>query len=503
MSKTFAGRTVLSGFDIDVLPGEIHGLLGQNGAGKSTFIKIIAGYYAPDPGSHLSVGGCEVRLPVEPRTHKRLGLSFVHQDLGLAPQLTVLENLRIGRFERRWGWRIPWRDERAAARHLLARFGLAGISPDAAVDRLPAVDRAMIAILRGLDHLQQCDGGLLVLDEPTAYLPRDGVDRLFEAVRDVAASGIGVLFVSHRLEEVFQVTDRVTILRDGCLVETCETRTLTEQGLITRILGRSLGELYPDQQQRPPRETIMSVNGLSTAALGNVSLELSKGEIVGLTGLLGMGHEAVPYGLFGTGGALSGSLTLRGETYDLKELSPRKALAAGLALLPGNRLRDGAALGASVAENVTLPTLASYFSGGVLHRRREHDRVRQLLETFAVKPAQPGRPFSNLSGGNQQKSLLAKWFDTRPAVMIMHEPTQGVDVGARREIFRHIRNLADQGTALLIASSEYEDLANICDRVIVFRGGAMVSELSGPALTSERLIERCYLSGVAGLDRSA
>jgi ribose transport system ATP-binding protein len=493
ISKTFSGKTVLRDLDLDVLPGEIHGLLGQNGSGKSTFIKILAGYHAPDHGARLTISGKPVSLPLDPSAPHLLGLSFVHQDLGLVPEMTVLENLRVGSYETGFGWRIRWRRERERVRIALRQFGLEQISPDAKIGTLRDVERAMVAIVRALEQLKGLTSGVLVLDEPTAYLPRDGVERLFDAVRTAAANGFGVLFVTHRLEEVRVLTDRVTILRDGAHVETAPTASLSERDLIERILGRALGGLYPSAHQMRG-EIALAARNVSGTVVRSFSIELHRGEIVGLTGLLGMGQEQVLHLLFGSERAHTGDIVLGEDQLDLRRMSPQRAIAAGIALMPANRLREGAAQTATVTENVTLPTVSAYFQLGFLRHRRERRAVTAQLREFQVVPPEPYRVFAKLSGGNQQKALLAKWFATRPRVFLLHEPTQGVDIGAKRQIFGQIRDLAEGGGAVVLASVEYEDLAHLCDRVLVFRDGEVVAELRGADLNTERIVEQCFAS---------
>ena len=491
---------MLRDVDLAVYPGEVHGFVGQNGSGKSTFIKILSGYHAPDSGSSLYVGEREVPLPVPPGGALRSGMSFVHQDLGLADTMTVLETLRLGRYETKPGWRIPWASERQIVSRALERFGIEA-SPDAAIGSLSEVDRAMVAILRALDSLRSHEFGLLVLDEPTAYLPRDGVDRLFAAVREAAAQGFGILFVSHRLEEVLAITDTVSVLRDGRLVGTHPTRDLTEDTLIEKILGFSLGDLYPEPHQ-PQGDVLMSVRGLSGSKVRDFSFDLRVGEIVGLTGLLGMGFDQVPYLLFGATQATEGRLQLGGQDVAIGQITPKESIRSGVVLLPANRLRDGSVGAATVSENITLPTLSKYYDRGFLRRNRERARVRGLLDRFHVVPPEPEREFATLSGGNQQKGLVAKWFETQPKVLFLHEPTQGVDVGAKREIFSNIRDAVAGGASAIVASTEYEDLAHLCDRVIVFRDACAVSELTGTALTEQRIVEQCFREQGAGQDDS-
>ena len=484
---------MLRDFDLEIAPGEVHGLVGQNGSGKSTFIKIIAGFYDPDPDpeASLAIRGEEVALPLRAGDPARLGLAFVHQDLGLIESATVLENMNVGRYRTEAVWRIPWRREKRHARQVLEEFGLQ-ISPDTLIGSLRQVDRAQVAIVRAFDQLTDVQRGLLVLDEPTPYLPRDGIQRVFQTVREIAARGMGVLFVSHRLEEVFELTDRVTILRDGRIVDSCATDTLDEQKLIERILGFALEQLYPAAHE-PKQGVAMSVSNLSGPDVSDVSFELHRGEILGVTGLLGMGWDRLPYLLFGADKATSGTLRLDDIDVDLAGgLAPGHAIELGLAFLPANRLGDGSLQSATVIENVTLATLGSYFRSGLLRHGSERRRAADLLREFDVRPPDPDRVISTLSGGNQQKVLVAKWFETQPKVLILHEPTQGVDVGARAAIFKRIRDAAAGGAAVLLASSEYHDLPHLCDRVIVFRGGRAVSVLHGASLTHERVVEQSF-----------
>jgi ribose transport system ATP-binding protein len=493
LSKSFDGRQVLREVDLEVIPGEVHALLGQNGSGKSTLIKILSGYHSPDwpsdtPGPRLEVRGEPVDLPLSAPEAGRLGLAFVHQELPIALEASVLENLLIGRFETGFPARIRWGRERARVSEALRGFGL-DVRPDQLVGDLPGVERAMLAILRALQGLPEDRPGLLVLDEPTAYLPLDGLERVFESIRRVAAAGHGVLVVTHRLGEVFAISDRVSVLRDGAKVKLAATRELSEQALIEAILGFQMGELYPEPVEGEG-EVVLAVRGLRGDRLEPLDLELRAGEIVGATGLLGAGYEELPYLLFGARRARSGVIRVGGESHEQRSLSPRVAMELGMALLPADRRGAGAVLDASVRENVTLPTLRRYFRGGLLRSGEERRHVLDVLRRFDVTPPEPDRRLGTLSGGNQQKAHLAKWFELEPRVLVLHEPTQGVDVGARQAIFRLIRDAADSGAAVIIASAEYADLAHLCRRALVFRDGRMVAELDGEALTEERIIEQ-------------
>jgi ribose transport system ATP-binding protein len=491
LSKTFADRTVLASVDLDIRQGEVHALLGQNGSGKSTLIKILSGYHAPDPGGTVFLNGEEVRLPIKPSDTVSLGISFVHQDLGLFESGTVLENLRIGTYETGAAWRVRWRAERVHTRRLLDKFGL-DLAPDALIAELSQVERAMLALVRAIDRLEGHEHALLVLDEPTSYLPKDSTERLFKAVRDVAAAGFGVLFVTHRLEEVPALCDNLSVLRDGRLMHTGPADA-TQDELVRHIVGFAIDDLYPDPHPTPAHsERLLDVNGVVCDGLQPVSFQVRPGEIVGLTGLLGMGYELLPPLLFGAEKAHGGALRIAGAEVDLTKHSPRKAMQAGLAFIPANRLRDGAVATASVGENITLATLGTHFSGGRLRASAERRVASEQMVEFDVQPRDIIRPLGEFSGGNQQKALLAKWFIRKPRVLLLQEPTQGVDIGARRQIFAKIADLARNGTGIIIASAEYEDLAHMCDRVLVFRHGAIRSELHGETLTPEHLVERCF-----------
>jgi ribose transport system ATP-binding protein len=489
-AKTFSGRRVLRDVNLTLEAGEIHGLVGQNGSGKSTFIKILAGFHAPDPGAALRIDGRDIDLPLGPQDPAKLGLGFVHQDLGLSETATVLENLCVGRYQTGVAWRIRWRLERQRVREALSRFGIA-VSPDAVVSTLREVDKARVAILRAAEQLRDRSHGVLVLDEPTAYLPADGIGQLFQTIREVAETGLAVLFVTHRLEEIFSITDRVSVLRDGRLIGTSKTDTLSEEQLISEILGFALDRLYPDRPQ-PTDRVALRVRQLRGSMVHGLSFELKQGEILGLTGLLGMGWEQVPYLLFGAEPAWQGSAEIIGNQVALPGLVPREAIKMGFALIPANRLRDGVVPLASVAENMTLPTIRSYFDRGTLHHKRETSAVARLMEHFQAIPREPRQAIGTLSGGNQQKVILAKWFARDPAVFLMHEPTHGVDIGARRQIFERVREAAQAGKAVLIASSEEEDLAALCHRVIVFRNGRPVSELTGADVHPENIKQHSF-----------
>jgi ribose transport system ATP-binding protein len=491
LSKTLGGRRVLNEVDLEVGAGEIHALVGHNGSGKSTLIKILSGYHSPDPGGSLRVAGSEVGLPLHSAECHRLGLAFVHQDLGLVDEMTVVESLRVGRYDCRFGWRIDWRGERRRARETLAPYGL-DVDPETPVGELREVERALLAIARAVEQVRDASQGLLVLDEPTAYLPADGVELLFEAMRRTAEMGLGLLFVTHRLEEVMRISDRVTILRDGRKIETAPTAGFTEDSLVETMLGRGLERFYP-RHHDPGRETSVRIRDLSGERVEGLSADLRQGEILGLTGLLGMGWEEVPYLLFGAHSATSGTISFAdGRQRDLSHASPSRSISDGVILLPVNRQRDSGSPVATAAENMTLPTVGKYVSLAVLRRKAERARVAGLMSEFGVQPPQPQRQFGTFSGGNQQKVLVAKWLECDPSLLLLHEPVSGVDVGSKHDIFVRIRAAADAGRTVVVASADSEDLAHLCDRVMIFRDGRLSSELQGSELTNERIVEHSY-----------
>lgn len=501
-SKTFSGRRVLRDVDLAVAPGEIHALVGQNGSGKSTFIKILSAYHAPDPGATLSVRGRRVELPLAPDVPGRLGLSFVHQDLGLFEDGSVLENLLVGQYRTSAGWRIPWRSERARARSILMALG-PDVDPDAPLRTLSEVDRTVLAIARALSRMPASEGALLVLDEPTARLPHDSVEEFFARVRTIARRGHAVLFVSHRLDEVVELADRVTVLRDGGVSAHLERAELSVPRLVHAMLGEDLGEAHPDHDPGSG-EVILHVDGLSGGAVERFDADLHRGEILGLTGLLGMGHDRIPYLLFGASPATAGRVTVGDRVLDAPAMTPRRSIELGIALLPGNRARDSGVGDATTRENMTLATLRSYFRDGWLRHTEERRAVLATMDAFEVTPLEPDAPMSTLSGGNQQKALLAKWLAVRPRVLLLDEPCHGVDVGAKRQILRLLADAAaNDGMAIIVSSVEASDLAELCHRVLVMRRGRIVSELRGSSVTTDRIAAEVQLDQVPGTTLSA
>jgi ribose transport system ATP-binding protein len=470
----------------------VHGLVGQNGSGKSTLIGVLAGYHVPQSGARLEVGGAVVPLPLRPGQAMQLGMSFVHQDLGLIPPLRVVENLLLGELVRGWRPFISWRREVRRAKSTFARLRIA-IDPQARVADLELIERAQVAIVRSVSALsglgEGSAGGLLALDEPASYLPSGERAQLFELVSDVAARGSGVLLVTHDLEEALAHTDRITVLRDGRNVATVKTAE-TDAVRLAELMGGTTVQRAQRSAGAAASHALATVTGLSGRAVRRASFVVGDREVVGITGPPGSGFEEVPYLLYGAARCRAGELTVAGRHQALP-ITPERALAAGVALLPGDRLRDGGVASLSLTSNVMLPVLRRYSSRLRLQRDRMSRDAGLLLRRLGVQPADPDSTLGALSGGNQQKVLLAKWIGTNPRLLLLDEPTRGVDVLASREIITAIRELAREGVAVLYAGTDHGVLAATCDRVLVFAGGAVADELVGDELTATELAHRC------------
>ena len=507
LTKSFGGARALDDVDLTVLPGEVHGLLGENGSGKSTLIKVLAGYHTPEAGE-LAMNGAEVPLPLPPGESRALGFEFVHQDLGLVPALSVTENLFMGEIAIAPNrYFVSWSRNRRRAKKIFERYGLR-LDPSVAVSDIRPVDRALLAIVRALEGLRTSAEErrtLLVLDEPTVFLPAQEVALLFDFVRQIAASGSSVLFVSHDLDEVREITDRITVLRDGRRAGTVITAETTPTDLVRLIIGHDLQDMIPAATQLDVSEVPvrLQVQDLETPVLRKVSFDLHEGEVLGLTGLVGSGYEDVVYALFGADADVRGTATINGRAVELQDMTPHKAMRLGIALVPGDRQRNGSIATLTAAENVSLLVLDKYFKSGALRRRAVDRDVRTAMQTFDVRPPRPDLEYGAFSGGNQQKAMMAKWQQVDPGVLLLHEPTQGVDVGARQQIWSMIRSESGE-RATICASSDYEQLAALCDRVGVIARGRLVGFLTGDDVTKERITDYCLRSaaGAAAIART-
>jgi ribose transport system ATP-binding protein len=485
VSKTFGATQALRRVDLSVRSGEIRALLGHNGSGKSTLIKILAGYHEPDPGAEVDIKGRPATLGSD------LGISFVHQELGLAPALTVTENLGVQGATGSRGLVLPIRArrERRRARELLGALSVS-LDVRAPVAALNGAERAVLAIARALATLPANETGLLVLDEPTALLAKHEVDIVLAAVNRVKERGYGVLFVSHRLEEVRRIASTVTVLRDGEVITDGRMEQIDDAEIVRMLVDSDQPIVHRPRQERTAgsREPMLSVTSLGGRIAQDVSFDLHEGEVLGVAGLVGAGHEELPELLAGARRRRSGQVFLQARSVSG---STRRHMRAGIVLLPGDRKRQGGVAAATMRENLSLPSLSRHFRAGWLRRGSEREAVRDVLQTFAVRPTDPEALFGQLSGGNQQKALLGKWLGMGASVVILHEPTSGVDVGARAQIIERIKATADQGGSFVVVSSDFGDLVEMCDRVLICKAGRVVKELQSGAITEHAIASAC------------
>jgi ribose transport system ATP-binding protein len=430
-----------------------------------------------------------------PGGFRRYGISFVHQHLGLIPTLTVLDNLMLGRLADRPNWAISWRHETERATAILRRYGV-DLDPRVQVQRLSPVERALLAIVRAIDEMQSGEdshgGGVLVLDEPTPFLPKRDVDRLFDVVRAIVGDGASVIFVSHDVDEVMEITDRATVLRDGRVAGTLVTGQSTKTDFVEKIVGRKFNAYVKSPDGEPGDASSISIVGLAGGPVKTFDATLRRGDVVGLTGLVGSGYASVPYLLYGAQPADAGSLDVGHGPRSIPSLTPADSIDQGVVLIPGDRA-NGAAIGPlSITDNVTMPVLATTFSRWRLARSRMTELAADLGRRFEVLPNRPDLPINALSGGNQQKVMLAKWMQQSPTLVLLDEPTQGVDIGARQAVFAQIDAATRRGASVLCASSDYEQLEAICDRVLIFADGSVIAELEGDAISKAAIAEHCY-----------
>jgi ribose transport system ATP-binding protein len=489
--KTFGGTQALKGVSFDVPRGEVVALLGENGAGKSTLIKILGGIVRADQGT-VSIDGVPYRHRVQSAGGAGHRVAFIHQDLGLIEWMTVAENMSLAEgFAARpslFG-AIDWRRTEERAAEALARIGC-DIDPGSRVHSLSRTEKSLVAIARAL--VVDCD--FLVLDEPTASLPANEVERLFTAIRTLRARGVGMIYVSHRLDEIFRIADRVVVMRDGALIGESLVAETTPDALIAWIVGRSNLSLFEKAPLRPGG-TRLSVRRLTTPNAGPVDFDLREGELLGLVGLRGAGQEEVGRALFGTL-PHRGEILLDGKVPDLS--STRAALGAGIGLMARDRAEESIAPSLSIRENAFLnPGAGGRGLFQPLSPRKEAAAARALGASVGLSPNDPDLAIEGLSGGNQQKVVVGRWLATGRRLLIAEDPTAGVDVGAKAEIYRLIARALDAGLAVLVVSTDFEEIAHICHRALVFNRGQIIAELKDNALTTEAVIAAASASEAA------
>jgi ribose transport system ATP-binding protein len=481
ISKSFPGVRALGGVDLEVRPGEIHGLLGENGAGKSTLIKVIAGAYAADEGE-MRFDDAPARWS-SPREAKRHGIHVVYQEFALFPQLSVAENIFVGHERCNRLGIVDHARTRREANELLQKLGVA-LDVDAAVSSLSVADQQMVEIARAMVHNVK----LLVLDEPTAVIAGREVALLFDRLRRLRESGVSVLFISHRLDEVFAICDRVTVLKDGRLVGTHDIADVTPERLISMMVGRDFGDLFPPRLAAARiGETVLRTEGVAIGErVRDISIELKAGEIVALAGMVGAGRSELALGLFGAVPILEGTIHLNGSHFT--SMTPARAIQLGMGLVTEDRKAQGLAMLLDIAANVTGPALSEVARYGLVDRRLENEIASREIERYRIACRGPGTKVATMSGGNQQKVIVARWARICKSVLILDEPTRGIDVGAKAEIYRIMRELAASGVAILMISSELTEVIGMADRVIVMREGRVTGELDGFEATEESIM---------------
>jgi rhamnose transport system ATP-binding protein len=467
ITKSFAGVRALKGVSFDLRPGEVHALVGENGAGKSTLIKIITGAETPDKGE-LVVHG-RVVSAMDPGLSRALGIAAIYQQPQLFPDLTVAENIAMA-LETGGPWRrLDWTARARQAAELLQRIG-ASIDPARLVDTLSMPEQQIVEIAKAIG----ADAKIVIMDEPTASLTDREVERLFRVITVLKAHGVGIIYISHRLEEVFAIADRITVLRDGETVESCTRDQVDRAGLIKMMVGRELSAVFP-KRTVPLGEVALDVRNLSHRPTGvaDVSFSVRQGEILGVSGLVGSGRTQLAEILFGLTPADAGEIRVHGKggAQTVRLDSPRDAIDAGIAYVPEDRRQHGVVLEMSVASNASLASLEAVSSRGLIDRAREQAAAERRVEQFRIKTPSVTADVGTLSGGNQQKVALARWLSTNPSILILDEPTQGVDVGSKAEIHSLMQTLAEQGLAIIMISSELPEILGMSDRIAVMRAG--------------------------------
>lgn len=493
VSKHYPGVQALADASFSVARGSVHGLLGENGAGKSTVVNIVCGVTTPDSGQVLFAGE-SVRLR-NPHDAVRHGVGVVHQELSLIPSLSIQENVLLGHIPRRASLFVDWIGLGRQARAALASVGLS-VDPSTLAGALPTSAQQQVEIARALAS----NPSLLVMDEPTSALTSDEVDRLFGIVRGLCATGLSVLFISHRFEEVWRICDEITILRGGQVVLTQPTAELEYRAAAKAMIGHALAR--QEQTSTVPSDIgLLDVVHLSTDKLRDVNLSVREGEVVGVAGALGAGKSELLRALFGTDPSARGEVFIGGERVVIG--SPQAAMRHGVFLVPDDRKRDGAVMGMSVADNITLPYLGVLSVAGFIDRKRQNGFVEAYVKRLGIRISRTSQRLLTLSGGNQQKVVLARWLSLQPRVLLLDEPTRGLDVGAKEEIYALIHDLSSAGVGILVAPSEVAELFRICHRICVLRDGSVSREFDAATSNEDDIVLAAHASEATALTGSA
>lgn len=479
IQKSFGAVKVLNGVSLRVFGGEIHALMGENGAGKSTLMKILAGVYQPDNGE-IRVAGKQVRI-TDPAAARAYGINLIYQELSVAPNLTVAENIFMGSEPRNCFGIVDLDQMNRRAQDVLqtlgARFGSTALASD-----LSIADQQQVEIARALIHKSR----VLIMDEPTAALSDRETERLFEVMQRLREEGIAIIYISHRMAEVRLLADRVSVLRDGVFIGELEREQATPDTVVKMMVGRELGSFYEHTSNRQPGAVRLQVKDLHGGKVAPLSMSVRSGEIVGLAGLVGAGRTELARLIFGADKISGGSIELDGKKVVIEQ--PADAIRQGIAYVPEDRKGQGLFLQQSATVNVAINVLGQHSRWGILKQAELVRITERAIKRLAVRGSEPAKAVGGLSGGNQQKLLLARWLEIAPRVLILDEPTRGVDIGAKHEIYKIIHDLADAGVAVICISSELPEIIGICDRVLVMREGSLMGELSGDRITQENIM---------------
>lgn len=488
ITKGFPGVLALNDVNFDLHQGEVHALLGENGAGKSTLMKVLSGVYQPDAGE-IILEGKSVSFST-PLAAQQAGIVIIHQEFNLFPDLSVAENVFIGReFCKHYRWQLDKKTQNQVTQKILDTLHL-NISPEAKVSDLTVAQQQMVEIARAISM----NAKILIMDEPTAALTESEIDSLFTATRLLKQQGTGIIYISHRLEELALIADRATVMRDGEYIDTVDYQMVKISDLITMMVGRDLGNIYPKRSVCSlPRKCVLKVQGLARhSVLHDINFSLYQGEILGLAGLMGSGRTELARALFGADSIDAGVITLHDEVVKIKSIS--QAIDSGISYLTEDRKREGLALNLSVVFNIMMGNYSKYSGNvGIIDDKKCSQKSQQLVETLKIKTPDLHQLAMNLSGGNQQKIIIGRWICKNTDILIFDEPTRGIDVGARLEIYQLMNQLVSDGKSIIMISSELPEILGMCDRILVMRHGKITGELACEEATQEKIMQYATL----------
>lgn len=480
ISKSFSGNRVLDHVDFELLPGEIHALVGENGAGKSTLVKVLTGIYERDTGT-VQVKGKEVHF-TGPKEAEKAGVAVIHQELNIIPYLTVSENMFLGKeLTKKFGV-LKTKEMKEKTAQYMNRLGVE-IDPDTEAGRLSVGQQQMIEIARAV----AANTEVLIMDEPTAALTDREIEVLFKVIHSLRAEGVGIVYISHRMEEIFKICDRISVLRDGQFIGIKKVNETNFDEIVRMMVGRQLGERYPDRTLAPNEELLRIEDFTKPGDFENITFSVRKGEILGVAGLMGAGRTEIMEALFGYRSKQQGKVFIDGKEIHIK--SPFDAIKAGIGFITEDRKSEGLVLDLSVRENFLLPNLSRFSNKGVISKKQENEFVNEMIEKLRVKTSSSEQIVKSLSGGNQQKVVIGKWLGIQPRILILDEPTRGVDVGAKKEIYHIMNELTEQGVAIIMVSSDLPEILGMSDRIVVIHEGKITAILNRDEANQEKIMQ--------------